>query len=157
MATTNTSFISMSTPTPNHHIVTINGRASEAKKTRFYDGEHGVQLSRAQTSESNFDWHKKNIKEVVLDNIIVYDESDVQCLVWFIHQSIKINMSKGFVSEPALSMLIRDVTRLVNSNVRVIEGSSIRLPYIGGGFREYSTTEEAATICQQIGFKVLDA
>ncbi len=70
-------------------VATIDGSAPGAVKTIFQDSGE-VQLRRARTEESGFDWAAHKIVEVRLKDIIIYDDIDVSVLSWLIIKNIKV-------------------------------------------------------------------
>lgn len=148
-------FISTTSFTAQGEVVRIDGKSADAKKTTI-DGDSVVLLYSASQQESNFDWTGKTIKEVVIDDILIYDASDVACLAWFIYNNIKIDLSKSFVSPDALGHLNGMCDSLALRNMKVVKGSSITLPIING-LSGMSRTDAARMKCEKIGFTVIQS
>jgi len=144
-------FIS-STFNDNSITVTIDGSASNAEKTDFGCEGKAVQLRRARTEESEFNWDDFRIKSVIAKNILVYDGVDVNCLCWFISRNIKLDLSQSFISPLALDALQCGFEPLKRLGVKVVEGSSIPVPMMQG-FSGIGRASAFSSACQEIGFK----
>lgn len=141
-------FISMSGT-----IATIDGSAKDIRfKSTLLDQE-SIPLYLARTQSSGFEWNEKIITEVVIKNITIYGEEDIKCLGWFIKKGIKINASASIVPFEELSEFTDDINKLVKSNLKAIEGSSITLGW-GSGWRGEAITVGARIACESLGFKV---
>lgn len=148
-----TAFISKSNLSQGFYSeVTIDGSAEGVKKTTLSDGS-AVQLRRARTEESGFDWFRGTIKKVVAKNVLIYDGIDIACLNWFIETKVEVDLSDAYVSHCALDNLVEMVNDLKRRKIKVIEGSSIGIPILGG-FSGMGRSEEAKYACESIGFKV---
>lgn len=134
-------------------VITINGSSEEPRKTTFDDGGIGVQLRRARTEESRFNWFGRTIKEVVVVNAIIYDDIDMQCMRWFIENRIKIDLSKSHVAPDALDGLEACCERLKSRKISVVKGSSIHLPMMQG-YSGIARASRARACCKEIGFEV---
>lgn len=130
--------------------VIINGAAKEAPKSEV-DGETFTQLRRARTEESQFNWNGRKIDEVEISEVSVYDEEDVKFVAWFIEMKIKMDLSKSYIAPRMIDSLANKLNDLSERKLKVIEGSKIRLPNIGGfsGFGAEAPLREAAA---KIGF-----
>ncbi len=146
-------FISLNTSN-NQKIITIDGSGSGAKKTTFYDGEVGVQLRAAQTEESGYNWHSKlPIDEVVIKNVIVYDQYDVDCVAWFVEKNIKIDLTQAYISPKSVDKLVGKFECLKECGISVRKGSAICVQ-IFGGMREMALSQSAELAAKNIGFTV---
>ena len=131
-------------------VVTIDGATEGITKSRFDDGE-AVQLRRARSEESGFNWLDGSIKKVVAKNLLIYDAIDIACLNWFIRTKIEIDFTNAYVSPDALNILQDMIAELKESGIKVVPGSSIRLP-ICGGYSGMGRSEGALYGCKSIGF-----
>lgn len=138
----------------NNTTVTIDGSAAGADRTKFSGGESAVQLRRSRQEESGFDWSGRKITQVVVKNMLVYDDVDIRCLRWFIYMKMKIDMSESYLSPDCLSKLIPVLEDLKERKVTVVEGSSIQVPVLGG-FSGVGRTAEIHFACKDIGFNVI--
>lgn len=145
-----TAFISYNS---GNQTVTIDGSAQGIQKTVLEDGE-AIQLRRARSEESNYDWFDKKISQVIIKKVLVYDEIDMKCLVFFIKTSIKINASEIFVAPRILNLLIGTFNNLHAWKIKVVEGSSIAIPQLNG-LTGMSETTSAEAACEKLGFTVM--
>lgn len=143
-----TSFISI-----NNNVVTIDATFGTPEKTKYWDGT-GVQLRRARIEESGFNWFNRKITEVVINKITLSDSMDIACLNWFIETNIKVDLSNSFVSPLALNEFIEMCETLKLKKIKVVDGSSIRLPHIASLARQ-NDCEKAVRVSQEIGFKTI--
>lgn len=139
------SFISVNGPR-----ALVNGKALAAPLTRI-DGYDVVQLRKARTEESKFDWNGRNIQEVKMSGVLIYDAVDVACLSWFVEKGIKVDCSEAKISPDALRNLISSFNDLNERNIVAIPGSTISLPLMGG-FTGRGLTTSAEALCKEIGF-----
>lgn len=135
--------------------VVIDGSAQEAKNlmTEFYDGERAVQLRKARTEESTFDWGDRRITAVVAKEVVIYDDIDIRCLRWFIAAEKTIDFSKAFLSPDALGMFISMCEELGEMKMKVKVGSSIHMPY-PRRYTEGQLNIDANRAAEAIGFKI---
>lgn len=133
--------------------VTIDGKGQGAIKTCI-DRDSVVQLSAARQEVSGFQWMGRKVRQVEIKNTIIYDRLDLTCLEWFITSGIQVDLSKTFVSPDALDDLNDMCDRLSRQKIKVVSGSVISLPTLGG----YSGMGRISGVqikCEDIGFKVL--
>lgn len=142
-----TSFISIE-----GNVATINGHTSGVKQTCI-DGVAVVQLQRARSEDSGFDWNGRKIQEVKISGVLVYDRVDVACLCWFVEKGIKLDLSQSFVSPDALEDLKEGFDLLKKCNVNAVTGSIIPIP-IMGGFTGAGRSADARHLSESIGFQV---
>lgn len=133
--------------------VTIDGYLQNKTKKTYIDDELVVQLKTASQKESNFNWNGHKIVKVIAKNVLIYDVLDLDCLKMFIQSEIKIDFSASYLSPDALENFNKLMSELVNKNLKVVNGSCIKLPWIsssyGGG---EDLTLEAKRLCKAIGF-----
>lgn len=129
--------------------VTLNGICSDAPQTRFYDDKTAVQLRKAGTKESGFNWSDERIKNVVMRGLLIFDDMDMACLNWFMERGIKIMASESKISPDAFSLL----HELVKCGSKAVEGSSITIPSISG-YSGSARTDLAKAACEGLGFTV---
>lgn len=144
------SFIT-STQTNGREVVTINGKAADAIKSTL-DGESVVQLSAARQEVSGFNWLGRKVHEVVISNVLLYDKTDLNCLAWFIETRIKIDLSRSHISTDLMDDLIELCKSYQKRNIKVVEGSSIRVPSLGG-YSGMGLSSAVQMHCEWIGFK----
>jgi hypothetical protein len=95
---------------------------------------------------------------------MIVDDTDVNCLAWFIVKNIKISFSQTSLSvcphaslcmTEALNTLREGTHKLCNGKkVTVYSGSTITVPREGGLFSGLGKSIDLFSACQQIGFKV---
>ena len=147
------------TPTPANFItitpqaIIIDGAAKSAIPSTFKDGGSAVQLRRARTEESGFNWDSTP-RHVILKNVLIHDGTDIHCLAWFIQERFKISFAdNASTTYENLDYLVQVFESLKKRGVRVVEGSDITLPYPGGGSGRLARYTAAEIACQAIGFK----
>lgn len=144
-----TSFISL-----DGNMAAINGRASGVRQTMI-DGDAVVQLRRARNEENKgFDWNGREIQEVKISGVLIYDRVDVACLCWFIRQGIKVDLSGSYVSPDALPALTTSFEVLKQLNITAIPGSTIPIPFLQG-FSGIARADNAKNLCESISFQVV--
>jgi hypothetical protein len=131
-------------------IVKIDGKAADAPKTTV-DGDSFVQLSAASQEESGFNWLGRKVHEVIISDVFIYDNKDLNCLAWFIESRIKIDMSGSHISTDLMDDLIKVCNSYEKRKMKVIEGSSIKIPSLGG-YSGMGLSSAAQMHCQNIGF-----
>lgn len=143
-------FISLNT-NGNKKIITIDGSASKASKTTFDDEDAGVQLRKARTEESGFNWKLKlPIDEVIVKNVVVYDEYDIGCVAWFIENKIKIDLTNAYIFPKCMGKLITTFNDLKRSGFTVIKGSAINVQLSD----EMILSQVVKAVAEKIGFIV---
>lgn len=133
-------------------VVIDGARAKESEKTKI-EGDPVVQLRRARVEESGFDWDLRYVRRVDIQDVMIVDDTDINCLIWFIYKNIRINFShlNPSVSPAAAGALTRQLNRLEANTVK--EGSTITLP-LEGGLSGYGTSMDLLAACRRVGFVV---
>ncbi len=144
-------FITADLSSLGHTIAYVDG--SKCNNKTKIENRLETQLRRAKTEECGFQWNGRNIKEVIISNMIIYDRVDMACLQWFINAAIKIDLSKSYVSSEILNELNEICQMSIDVNWKVPEGSSIRIPKLTG-YSGMAITDKTENLCERIGFKV---
>lgn len=148
-----TKFISLNN---SGQIVTIDAAADDTEIKKIKENQSFVQLRKARTEESGFVWNNRHIKEVILKGLLIYDEMDVSCLMWFVLQAMKVDASKSLISPNAIDWLNNELNNLKSRGIKVSEGSSIVFPIIND-FSESEKIEKVKAVCKDLGFTVSSA
>ena len=119
------------------------------------EGAETIQLKKASTTESRFDWGKYFVEEVAIENAKIVDRMDINFFSWLINKGVKINFSEAApsVSPPILPELTSQLNYLHKKNIKVMTGSSITIP-IAQGPRGFQEAKAAYFACDRLGFKI---
>jgi len=128
-------------------IVTIDGQG-EGSIISFIKPDFHVQLSAANDNACGFNWHGREVSEVIASQVIIYDQADINFLAQLINSKIRVDLSNSLVSPQALDILNQMCDRLIYLKQTVVAGSTIALTASG----DYLTTQMK---CTQIGFRVI--
>ncbi len=115
--------------------IVIDGSSPSAVKT-IIENTPCVQLRRACQDECGFDWLGlvNSIQEIVVRNVLVYDDKDVKALDWLLRQKAVIDLTGLAISTRIgreVGQLFQD---LAEEQHQVMKGSVFYHPILGGAF-----------------------
>jgi len=142
------SFISFNESTS---TLTINGNHEKAVKTTFSDGETGTQFKNLWTEETNSFWVDREVKHLVVNNAIVYDQGDLNKYFEIVKKGIQYNFSSVFISPRAVQATAQSIEKLEEIGFKVAKGSVQGIPYCGGS-RELECLTCMEIALPKIGF-----
>lgn len=139
------------------HVI-VEGKNTNAEQKTKVEGDKVVQLRKARTEESGFNWSDGSVKKVTLSNVMIVDDMDINCLEWFLISKIQINFSESAlsVSPFSLSRFTKRMESLTERKVKAVSGSIIIIPGSVGGYCKHGNSMDALSACEKVGFKTID-
>ncbi len=133
------------------NTVLIDGNNIADDQRTEVEGHKIVQLRRARLEESGYNW-PGNTKEVQIKNVLILDNMDVKCLLWFIRSHIRVKFDPDQVAvSPLISADVINALNELPEGMKAVEGSTILLP-IEGGFSGIGRTAALVDAFVKRGF-----
>jgi hypothetical protein len=128
-------------------FITLNGDSPKATKT-VVECDTIVKLSGFVTGK-NFNWYPFCFKNTILnlENIVIYDDDDLNSLEWFLYNKFNVDMTKSYIGFEMLRKLA-DKLDIISSGWSL----KLRLPW-GGGSRELECLEYSKQLFDKLGVK----